>query len=133
MKHAVALTALAVCAIIVGCAWQTHDFTATQLPICESPFILTGRIVELSSNYPVSGAEVVLLMTDKYVRSDAAGYFRLCGVEPGRYQLRIGRSGYQTWISEFIVVDTSDLEIPPVKLKNSTSMAEQIIRGLIGR
>ncbi len=133
MKHAVALLVLTGFAVTAGCAWQTDSFTATELPSCKTPFILTGRIIELASDYPVAGAQILVLGLDMQVRADAAGYFRLCGLPTGQHQLRVSGSGFETYMSAFIVIDSVNINLEPIKLKSHASLTDKILQTLISR
>jgi outer membrane cobalamin receptor len=58
------------------------------------PGELAGTVTDAASGAPVEAASVELVGTTLATRTDAAGAFRLRGLEPGAYRVLIRRSGY---------------------------------------
>ncbi|MBI4540933.1 MAG: TonB-dependent receptor [Gemmatimonadetes bacterium] len=60
----------------------------------QSPGELLGRVTDAETGAPVQAASVELLELDRRALSDAAGAYRLRGLEPGHYTMRVLRLGY---------------------------------------
>ena len=58
------------------------------------PGELAGTVTDAASGAPVPAAAVELAGTALAARTDAAGAFRLRGLEPGEYRVLVRRSGY---------------------------------------
>ena len=56
---------------------------------------LTGRVIDASSNAPVPSAQVQVVGTTRGAVTGDDGRFRIAGIRPGQYQVRVLRLGYQ--------------------------------------
>lgn len=62
----------------------------------QRPGELAGRVAEARTDAPVEMAAVEIPELGLRVWTDAAGRFRFRGLEPGRYRVRVTRTGYGT-------------------------------------
>jgi vitamin B12 transporter len=60
----------------------------------QRPGEVTGRVVEAGTGAPVEMAAVEIAELGARARTGPDGRFRLAGVEPGRWRLRVTRAGY---------------------------------------
>jgi hypothetical protein len=68
-------------------------------PSCLASQVITGRVLELSSDQPIAAASVTLVAGNRSMlstESDSTGTFRLGVPRAGRYSLRVNRIGYAT-------------------------------------
>jgi hypothetical protein len=56
---------------------------------------LDGRVVDAQTGLPLAGATISVIGRQIYSTTDAAGNFRVIGLVPGLYALRVSRTGYQ--------------------------------------
>lgn len=56
--------------------------------------IITGRVIDRASTAPISDANISLLGTQRVVRTTDDGRYRMAGVAPGAYTVRVNRLGY---------------------------------------
>src|SRR2546423_7365510 len=61
----------------------------------QEPGPIAGRVIDATSNAPISAAQVVLVGTTRGVVAGDDGRFRIAGVRPGQYTVRALRLGYQ--------------------------------------
>jgi outer membrane cobalamin receptor len=62
--------------------------------LAQFPGELAGTVRDAANGAPVAAAAVELAGTSLAARTDAAGAFRLRGLEPGEYRVLVRRSGY---------------------------------------
>src|SRR5512141_159298 len=57
---------------------------------------ITGRVVDASSRNPIARAQVSLVGTTRGVATAEDGRFQITNLQPGVYQVRVLRIGYQS-------------------------------------
>ena len=72
--------------------------------------VISGRVVDASTNQPVAGAQVSIVGADLGGLTQATGRFLLLNVQQANVTLEVVMLGYQTW-SEQVQRGTLDLEI----------------------
>ena len=82
---------------------------------------LAGMVVDAQTHAPIGRAaiDVVVENVGKYTaQTDASGHFAMSGIEPGTYNLRVRRDGYQPWQTANITLQAGhnqDLDVALVK------------------
>ena len=61
----------------------------------QEPGVISGRVIDATSNAPVAAAQVQILGTTRGAVTADDGRYRIAGVRPGQYQVRALRLGYQ--------------------------------------
>jgi iron complex outermembrane receptor protein len=79
----------------VMCCGLLAGSMLAQRAVAQTPGEITGLVVAADSA-PVSGADVGFVGTTLATTTDATGRFRVTRVQPGAYQVRVMRLGYQT-------------------------------------
>ena len=74
---------------------------------------LVGRVIDGSTGGFVAGAAVTLAGTGLAATTDAAGRFRITGVRPGRYTLRVRQNGFDP---ADLPVAVGDAASPPLRV-----------------
>jgi vitamin B12 transporter len=87
MRRSLLRTLLLACA--VAAAGSTPSPLAAQFP-----GELAGRVTEAGTGAAVSAATVEIPALGRTVSADGTGAFRLRGLEPGEYRVRVSRTGY---------------------------------------
>lgn len=88
-------------------------------------FIVTGKIVDATTNEPMSGASVFCQNTTIGTASDKQGEFSL-NLKSGGYELIISYTGYQT---KQVQITHADNRIPDIKMeKEDKSLGEVVIK-----
>lgn len=81
------------------------------------PGEVRGHVVDVLSGRPVPSADVTIPGATALATTDAAGSFRLRGLEPGRYDLTVRAPGYASLVRDVAVtnggVTTVRLELQP--------------------
>ena len=70
-------------------------FLLTQTAQAQGPATLRGTVADSLSGLPVAGVSVGLQGQSGGTATDALGQFRLSGIAPGAYQLRVSALGYR--------------------------------------
>ncbi len=79
---------------------------------------VSGRVVDVDARFPLPGATVELFsagVTSQFTSTDAAGQFAFESVSVGRWSLRIGFIGYETFVQDAVEVSSGRptfLEVP---------------------
>lgn len=90
---------------------------------------IKGTIVDLESNYPLPGVNVVVISdTTKLLgaATDMYGKFKIEGVSLGRHQVKITYLGYNPQINT-IVVNSAKEVIMDVSLEESTTLMDEVV------
>jgi hypothetical protein len=70
--------------------------------------VLTGKVVDASSKTPVAGAVITLtspqLQREQVMVTDASGLYRIAGLPPGRYTIRLQKAAYQPFRRDGVVL-----------------------------
>jgi TonB-linked SusC/RagA family outer membrane protein len=76
-------------AIAVSALW------AAKPAVAQDAGVITGRVVDATSQAPIPQAQIQLVGTTRGAVTGDDGTFRIAGVRPGQYQLRVLRLGFQ--------------------------------------
>ncbi len=74
-------------------------------PEAERRLSITGRVVDLVSQEPLTGVSVAVVGTRAGAVSDAEGRFRIFNMPPGTYQVRFSSVGYEPLVKTDVVVN----------------------------
>lgn len=88
---------------------------------------IEGRVVDQSTHEPVPGAVVAVVGSEAGANSDLDGRYRIGGLEPGYYNIRISMLSYKTILKNRVMVRGNaptaldiELEPSPIHLKGVT-------------
>ena len=70
----------------------------------QSSGVITGEVVDATTQVPVPGATVRVVGTERGAAADINGLFRIDGLAPGSYQLDISSIGYRSALIADVVV-----------------------------
>ena len=93
----------------------------------DSVRIITGRVVEQSTNAALSGATVVIKGTNKGANTDAEGHFQVripTELTSDNITLQITSIGY---VTQEIQVRSRQLNAPLIKLREDSAALEQVV------
>lgn len=90
---------------------------------------LRGSILDIDSQIPLIGANVIILNTDPVLGtgSDLDGLFRLDNLKVGRYDLAIEYLGYEPRVIKQVLVTTGKEVFLNIELKEATIEMEEIV------
>ena len=92
------------------------------------PGEVRGHVVDVLSGRPVPSAEVALVGASAFAATDAAGAFRLRGLEPGRYTLSVRAAGYAHAARDVVVENGT---VSSVRIELSPEIVE--VEGFVAR
>jgi len=75
---------------------QAMELSVTLAPVAIEPATLWGTVVDAETGSPISGATIELVGTPWVDTSSYIGSFRIEGIEPGTYTVRISHPDYET-------------------------------------
>jgi len=55
---------------------------------------ISGKIIDVSNDQPLVGANVIITQTQAGISADEDGYFNLINVSPGKYSVKAMMIGY---------------------------------------
>lgn len=89
-------------ALFLACALAAAPVAAQTI----SPAQIDGHVIDAQTGLPVTGATVSVVGSPLTVVSDDQGGFRITGLPPGSYNLRVSRRGYQPSDADSIMLVT---------------------------
>ncbi len=90
---------------------------------------IDGLIVDAQTGLALTDATVAVIDRDVTVTSDARGEFRLSSLQPGLYQLRVARSGYQPAESDTIALTAGSAATVTLALAAAPAARELTVIG----
>lgn len=87
---------------------------------------LEGKVVDPINNEPVPFANVVIYGTNIGAVTDLDGNFKFFGLEPGFVKVQVSSIGYQTVVSDEIMVTNAKTVFLPVEMNKSTEQIEEV-------
>lgn len=94
----------------------------------QSPFgTISGRVVDLESGQPLSGANIVVRGTFRGTATDEEGGFKIANLPPGVYSVVVSMIGYEKATISGIRVDAAAEVQLDIKLKPTIIATEQIV------
>ena len=78
--------------------------------------VITGRVLDRSGGSPISDANVVIVNTQRGVRTGEDGRYRIPSLQAGTYQIRVTRIGYAALTQSVVVAAgeaTADFRLEP--------------------
>ena len=88
--------------------------------------IVEGRIFNTNNNEPVPFANIVIWGTSIGSVSDIDGNFLFTGLQPGYIELRVSSVGFETYVSEQILVTNANKVFIEVPLAETSVAIEEI-------
>ncbi len=79
---------------------------------------ISGRVIDATTKQPVIGANIFIPGTEKGDAADESGIYKISGLEPGTYQVRVSSIGYNSVTKTDITVSATkpaqlDFELTP--------------------
>ena len=97
--------------------------------------VIFGTVNDAVSKQPIIGANILVIDTNLGAATNAEGEFRIEGLQPGTYNIRISSIGYKTVVKTDLVVSSSkplriDVEIMevPIELNDVTVTTDYFSR-----
>ena len=95
-----------------------------------NPFLyaqkITGLVLSLGDQEPLSAAHVFLNNLSKGTNSDEKGYFEIADLKEGRYELVVSHVGYETFVQRIDLKEDTHLKI---ELIPKTTMLKEVVVG----
>ncbi|HZF67281.1 MAG TPA: SusC/RagA family TonB-linked outer membrane protein, partial [Gemmatirosa sp.] len=88
--------------------------------------IITGRVTDAASGQPLPAAQVTLVGTTRGAASGDDGRYRLAGVPPGTYQVRVLRIGYQA-VTRPVTMTAGQTQTLDVALSPTAVNLDQVV------
>jgi len=108
---------------IIVCILLSILISATASAQTSGTGVITGIIVDAETGEPLIGANAYIMNTNLGAASDLQGNYRITGVPPGLYTLRISYMGYKTQ-------DVTEVGVEPGKVTTlNISMQSKVIEG----
>ena len=105
-------------------------FYSTQISAQTNNQVIRGLVKDKWSGKPIYGAYLVLDNGTKGVVSDSSGRFRLSNVQVGRHYLSCYLTGYATWVSPDLWVESGKENVLDIILEElHTDLPEIILNG----
>jgi TonB-dependent receptor-like protein/carboxypeptidase-like protein len=87
---------------------------------------LEGKVVNAISNEPIPFANIIIFGTNIGSVTDLDGNFKFFGLEPGFVKLAVSSIGYETKISDEIMVTNSKLAFIQIEIEETSTELEEI-------
>lgn len=86
--------------------------------------VINGKVTDHDSSEPLTGAHIILENTFIATASSPAGLFRISGLKPAEYRIRVSYIGYESFTSSFRLNTDTAMQI---SLKPSAIMGSEVI------
>ena len=86
---------------------------------------LAGRVLSDSSSLPLAGVEILLTATERSVRTDAQGAFRITGLRNGRHPVLVRMPGFVAVADTVTITDGTELT-KDYKLTATTAVLDSV-------
>ncbi len=104
--------------VVGGLIWATPALAQTGT--------ITGRVVDSTTQQPLTGATIRLDGTQRGAQTREDGTFTLTAVPVGRQQLRVSRIGYAAQLTP-ITVSAGGNTVPPVRLRQLAATLAPVV------
>ncbi len=98
-------------------------FLSFTLPVFAQNLTISGYVIDNKSEETLIGANVLVIGTNQGAATDMNGFFRITGISPGYFKLRITYIGYKekiievTLFSKSVILDDIALEPKAIELE----------------
>jgi len=89
--------------------------------------IIQGRVFNAKNNEPVPFANIVVWGTNVGAASDFDGNFIFTGIKPGFIELRVSAVGFETYVSEEVMITNANKVFIEIPLKETAVDLEEVI------
>lgn len=100
---------------------------AAEEPTAEGSGVIIGVVQDRATESPIPGARVELLDTKRGAVTTVDGSFRIEGLEPGTYRIRVSSLGYESAILTDIVVTSARPQNVRIALSETTDGAGETV------
>jgi TonB-linked SusC/RagA family outer membrane protein len=94
---------------------------------------ITGVVIDQATQQPVSGAQVVVVGTQRGGMTDAQGRFSIAGVPPGTYDVRARRVGYAPIVQRVTVAAGATESTSFALAVSATTLDEVVVNAVTGQ
>ena len=88
---------------------------------------ISGKIIDVSNDQPLVGANVIITQTQAGISADEDGYFNLINVSPGKYSVKAMMIGYETVNIENVIVSVNRTTSLDIKMKQSIVEGQEVV------
>ena len=78
--------------------------------------ILSGKVIDKTTNESLAGVKIILIGTDKFTYSDLEGKFEFENIDSGTYSIECSYISYEEKVIDKVIVDSDNTERIEVKL-----------------
>ena len=89
--------------------------------------VILGKISDKKDNEPLTGAAIFIEGTSKGSTADIDGNYKLSGVSPGKYNLKVSYVSYKTITIPNVVVENGTPTVLNVELEDASLMLESVV------
>ena len=89
--------------------------------------IISGKIIDKSTNEDLIGASVLVVGTTTGAQTDLDGVYSIKGISPGKYQLKISYISYQTVVVNDVVVESGKVTTVNIQLEPVTTELNEVV------
>lgn len=106
--------------------WIFFGVVSSCWPVFAQSIEITGWIRAEDTEAPLPGVEIVLEGVERLVYSNPNGFYRLAGIAPGTYGIRVFHPAYQVW-GDTLELGEADLTLNIRLIPQAYDLAEVLI------
>ena len=113
---------------VAGCSSGRTGAQSVTTTQTDEIGVVFGTVTDAKVGDPLPGATVQISSTGRSMTTNEQGEFRIDGVSPGTYELRVSFVGYTATTKDVVVTDSTGVEVNVKLMPRASQLDEVVVR-----